>query len=162
MMEKYKDKWYEPYKIVTVLDKLEVIRRIEGKTQFISFKYKRPTDNLLFFGGKKYEEKYKVYIWPQIIPPRGTANCFLPKAIIEVFAGKEGKSIVYIRLVMNKTYMIFWLIWGTGLISQLGNVLVYMGVLLLVVFLLIKYWEFVRSRIGRLLEELLEVKKTEE
>ena len=62
MMEKYKDKWYEPYKIVTVLDKLEVIRRIEGKTQFISFKYKRPTDNLLFFGGKKYEEKYKVYI----------------------------------------------------------------------------------------------------
>ena len=157
-MSKNKSKWYEPYKIVTALDKSEAVRRIESKTKFLSFKYKRTANDLLFFGGKKYEGEYIVYIWPYNIPPCGDRNFLLPKAIIEIIAGAEGNSIVYIRLIINKIHMIFTVIWCTGVLSQL-NVLCYILVLLLAVFLLIKYWGFVRRRVGKLLEELLDVKE---
>lgn len=160
MMSKNKNKWYEPYKIVTALDKSEAIRRIESKTQFLSFKYKRTANDLLFFGGKKYEGEYSVHIWPNM-PPFGGRNCLLPKAIVEIVAGAEGNSIVYIRLIINKIPMGFLVIWLTGGLSQL-NVLCYILVLLLVAFLLMKYWEFVRRRVGKLLEELLDVKKEPE
>lgn len=93
-MSKNKSKWYEPYKIVTALDKSEAIRRIESKTKFLSFKYKRTANDLLFFGGKKYEGEYIVYIWSYNIPPCGDRNFLLPKAIIEIIAGAEGNSIV--------------------------------------------------------------------
>lgn len=124
---------------MTTLDKSETIRRIESKTAFISFKYKRTADDLLFLGGKKYEGEYRVYICPHRIPPCGEQNCFRPKAIIEIIAGAEGNSIIYVRLIMNKIYMIFGLIWCTVVIYQLGNILTYIGVLLLLAFLLIKY-----------------------
>lgn len=156
MMSKNKSKWYEPYKIVTALDKSEAIRRIESKTEFLSFKYKRTADDLLFFWGKKYEAEYRVHIWPNML--FGGRNCFLPKAVIEIIAGAEGNSIVYIRLIINKIPMGFLGIWLTcGLYQQ--NVLCYILVLLLAVFLLIKYWEFVRRRVGKLLGELLDVKE---
>lgn len=132
-MSKHKNKWYEPYKIATFLDKSETIRRIESKTQFLSFKYKRPEDNLLFFGGKKYEEEYKVYIWPHNIPPCGNSTFLLPKAIIEIIAGAEGNSIVYIRLIINKIHMIFTVIWLTG-----G----YLNKMFYAIFLFSCWWHF--------------------
>ena len=60
-MSEHKDKWYEPYKIVTTLDKMEIVRRIESKTAFIASKYDGSIDDLLFYSAKKYYGEYRGY-----------------------------------------------------------------------------------------------------
>lgn len=156
-MSKHKNKWYEPYKIVTILDKSEIARRIESKTAFIASRYDGSIDDLLFYSAKKYDGGYRGYISPRKIPPSSRQQVFLPKAIIEIFTNSEGKSCVFVRL--KKTifswvgYCVFFLTLGYF------NVFIYVLFQRLAVFLLMKYWEFVRRRVGELLEKLLEAEK---
>lgn len=104
-MKKYRSTWYEPYKIVTTLDKMEIARRIESKTAFFASKYDGSIDDLLFYSAKKYDGEYRGYISPRKIPPSARQQVFLPKATIEIFTNAEGKSCVFVRL---KTTIFSW------------------------------------------------------
>ncbi|MBD5449171.1 MAG: hypothetical protein HDR28_03225 [Lachnospiraceae bacterium] len=106
-MSEHKDKWYEPYKIVTTLDKMEIVRRIESKTAFIASKYDGSIDDLLFYSAKKYYGEYRGYrgyISPRKIPPSARQQVFLPKATIEIFTNAEGKSCVFVRLKKQSSH----------------------------------------------------------
>lgn len=157
-MSKHKDKWYEPYKIVTALDKKETIRRIESK---IMLKFAWSIENFLFYGKKTGDGEYKVCISPRVMPPRGNSNLFLPIIILEVIINSEGKSIIFFHLEPIKLVWVY-LLGFLALILAETNVLVYACSLCLGAFLQMKYWEFVRRRVGQWLEELLEVKKETE
>ena len=152
-----KKKWYEPYKIVSTLDKLEIARRIESKTAFIGSKYDGSIDNLLFYSAKKYDGEYRGYISPRKIPPSARQQVFLPKATIEIFTNAEGKSCVFVRL---KTTIFSWIGYSIFFLTiGYTNVFIYVLFQCLAVFLLMKYWEFVRRRVGKILEELLEAEE---
>lgn len=156
-MSKHKDKWYEPYKVVTTLDKMEIARRIESKTAFIASKYNGSIEDLLFYSAKKYDGEYRGYISPLKIPPSARQQVFLPKATIEIFTNAEGKSCVFVRL---KKTIFSWVGYCVSFLAfGYTNVFIYVLFQCLAVFLLMKYWEFVRGRVGKLLEELLEAEK---
>ena len=148
-----KNKWYEPYKIVTTLDKGEIARRIESETAFITTRYEGSIDNLLFYSAKKYDGEYRGYISPRKVPPCARQYFFLPKAIIEIFTNSEGKSYVFVRL---KATIYLWIGFCICfMIFRYTNVLIYATFQCLTFFLLVKYWEFVRRHVGKLLEDLL-------
>lgn len=153
-MSKHKDKWYEPYKIVTALDKKETIRRIESK---IMLKFAWSIENFLFYGKKTGDGEYKVCISPRVMPPRGNSNLFLPIIILEVIINSEGKSIIIFHLKPIRLIWIYILVVFTiGAIVEWLNALIYVSFLCMVALVRMKYWEFIRRRVGEWLEELLD------
>lgn len=155
-----KKKWYEPYKVVTTLDLTETARRIESK---IMLKFAWSIENYLFYGKKIDNGEYRVYISPREMPPRGNSNPFLPKITIEIVANSKGKSIVFFHLKSIRMVWIYILTFFTfGAVVERLNISIYVFILCIVFFLRMKYWGFVRRRVGKLLEELLDVKKEPE
>ncbi len=155
-----KNKWYEPYKVVTTLDLTETARRIESK---IMLKFAWSIENYLFYGKKFGNGEYRVYISPREMSPRGNSNPFLPKVIIEIIANPEGKSTVYFHLKSIKMVWICILTFFTfGAVVESLNISIYVFFLCIGFFLRMKYWKFVRRRVGEWVEELLDVKKETE
>lgn len=155
-----RNKWYETYKIETILNKRETVRRIESK---IVLKFVWSIENFLFYGSKIGDGGYKVCISPREMPPRGYSNPFLPIVILEIITNSEGKSVVFFHLRPIKLVWIYLLVVFTiGAVAEGFNVLIYVFFLCMVAFFRMKYWEFVRRRVGQWLEELLEVKKETE
>ena len=157
-MKKNKNKWYEPYKIVTVLDKPEVIRRIESK---IMLRFAWSIENYLFYGKKIDGGEYKLYISPREMPPRGNSNPFLPGVILKIITNSKGENIVFFHLKPIKFVWIY-ILGFLALVLAETNVVVYAGFLCLGAFLRMEYWKFVRRRVGEWVEELLDVKKETE
>lgn len=157
-MSKKKNKWYEPYKVVTILDLSETVRRIEGT---IVLKFAWSIENYLFYGKKIGNEKYRLYISPREMPPRGNSNPFLPGLILKIITNSEGENIVFFHLKPINFVWMFLLGFLTLALAE-TNVLVYVGCLCLGAFLLMKYWKFIRKRVGEWLEELLDAKKEPE
>ena len=159
MMGKHKDKWYEPYKVVTVLDKPEVIRRIESK---IALKFVWSPENYLFYGKKEDDGVYRVFISSLEMPPRGHSNPFFFFVTVKIIENTEEKCIVFFWL-KPVTFIwtdLFLYVVCTILFAVEGiNVLVYVFIHCLMLFMCMEYWKFVRRRVGEWVEELLDVKK---
>lgn len=154
-MREYKSAWNEPYKIVTALDKGEVIKRLESQ---IATNYRWLWRQHLFYGKKKRDGKYNVYISPQKM-----SNLLLPEVVIEAFADSDGKGIVCFRVKPYYQRSGFILTLGTMIfISEQLSVLLYAVCLCLGAFLHIKDWGYVRQCVGKWLEELLDVRREAE
>ena len=149
-MSEHKDKWYEPYKIVTVLNKNEVETRIRNKAAAVH--------NFWLFGRERdiNEGRFRLYVSTDMVPPRGK-NPYLPNARGEIVVDAKGRSIVFVWLELPmKTVLFDLLFYFDLLLWKKGNVLLYALLLFLYAFLLMKYWDFARRRIGEKLEELME------
>lgn len=154
-MKEYKSSWNEPYKIVTVLDKGETIKRLESK---IAFDYWWHEQGYLFHGKKTKDGKYRVKVSSQKM-----RNPFLPKVVIEVFADSDGKGIVLFRVKPYPMSWSFTLAFGTGwFIFTPLPVLLYAVCLCLGAFMYIKDWGYVRQCVGKWLEELMDVRRETE
>lgn len=157
-MSKNKNKWYEPYKVVTTLDLTETTRRIESK---IMLEFAWSIENYLFYGKKIANEEYRLYISSREMPPRGNSNPFLPGVILKIITNSKGENIVFFHLKPIKFVWIY-ILGFLALVLAETNVVVYAGFLCLGAFLRMEYWKFVRRRVGEWVEELLDVKKETE
>lgn len=153
-MGKQKDKWYETYRISTSLNLEEVEERIKSKT---ALHFAGSMDGFWFFGKEKdiKDGKFRLYVSTNMVPPRGK-NPYLPDVRGKIVADAKGNSIVFVWLELPVGTVIFDFVLYTYFLWAIkGNVLVYAFFLWLAAFLLMKYWEFARRRIGEKLENLL-------
>ena len=157
-MQKNKTAWNEPYKIVTALDKGEIIKRLESKIGFKNHWHSGLDRPYLFYGIKTGDGKYSVYIASHLMH-----NPLLPKVVIEVFADSYGKGIVLFRVKPYPMSWSFTLAFGTGwFIFTPLPVLLYAVCLCLGAFMYIKDWGYVRQCVGKWLEELMDVRRETE
>lgn len=154
-MQKNKTAWNESYKIVTALDKGEVIKRLESQ---IATNYRWLGRQHLFYGKKARDRKYNVYISSQKM-----SNLLLPEVVIEVFADSDGKGIVLFRVKPFYKKLRLILALGTMVfISEQFPVVLYAVCLCLGAFLHIKDWGYARQCVGKWLEELMDVRRESE
>ncbi len=159
MMGKYKDKWYEPYKIVTTFDKGEIKKRIENQIALGSSIASR---DCLFYGKETDNGNYRLYIAHHVLwaPQGGMFNPNLPRVVLEIVADFDGYNITLFwikpRIFWNSIPLVFYTFFC---IDRRINVLIYTFFLCLGVLFWGKYWVFIRRRVGKLLEKLLGVAK---
>ena len=140
MMGKHKEKWYEPYKIVTTFDKGEIKKRIESQIALAS---SIASGDCLFYGKEIDCRKYRLYISPRkIMPPQdGMFNPNLPRVVLEIIADFDGynTTIFWIkpRIFWNSIPLVFYTFFC---IDRRINVLIYTFFLCLGVFFWGKYW----------------------
>ena len=140
MMGKHKEKWYEPYKIVTTFDKKKKKKRIESQ---IALGSSIASGDCLFYGKEIDCRKYRLYISPRkIMPPQdGMFNPNLPRVVLEIIADFDGynTTIFWIkpRIFWNSIPLVFYTFFC---IDRRINVLIYTFFLCLGVFFWGKYW----------------------
>ena len=161
-MSDHKDKWYEPYKIVTTLGKGETKKRIESK---IALGSSISLEGYLLYGKEIDSRQYRLYISHREIfaPQGGVFNPNLPRVVLEIITDFDGYNTTLFwikpRIFWNSIPLILYTLFC---IDRQVNILIYTFFLCLGVFLFGKYWKFVRKRVGEWLEELLGIKKETE
>lgn len=145
------------YRIETSLSKEEIEQRIRSKSALAGRQSLFHIKEHLFIAVKIKEGKFSFYPSPLHIPPRGGRNSFIPKIGGEIIENSSGQRIVCIHVKIGVVNIFdgVWVLLAFIILLSTQNILVSLAILCLVIFLLVKYWNFVCKRVGKLLEELL-------
>ena len=150
-----KNKWYEPYKILTLFNQSEIERRLMSPIA-AKIILMRVTDNgFLSLDREIKDGKFQIStrMWKF---PSNWKLFFLPKIVGEIVETEDGTSIVLMWLEVSITDLLIDLaIYTCVCFFMKISVWVYAPILWLAIVLVTIYWKLARKRYGKRLEMLL-------
>lgn len=154
-MGKNKGAWYEPYKIVTSLNQVEIERRLKSEIAVQILMMRIKDNGFLSMEREISDGKFRISTVMQRQPSQWNFF-FLPEIVGDITETEDGNSMVLICL---KTYITdlliaFAMYTCVCILLQIG-IFMYALILFFAYALIRLYWKFVRKRFGEQLEMLL-------
>ena len=154
-MGKNKGAWYEPYKIVTTLNQVEIERRLRSEIAVRILLMRLENDGFLYLEREISDGKFRISTIMQRQPSQWNFF-FLPEIVGDITETEDGSSMVLICLKAYITDLLiaFAIYTCVCILLQIG-VFLYALILLPTYALIRMYWKSVRKRFGERFEMLL-------
>lgn len=154
-MRKNKGAWYEPYKIVTSLNQVQIERRLKSEIAVRILLMRLKDDGFLSLEREISDGKFRISIVMQRRPLQWYFF-FLPEVMGDITETEDGNSMVLICLKPYITDLLIAFVVYTCvcILLQIG-VFLYVLILFLAYALIRLYWKSARKRFGERFEMLL-------